>query len=70
MPRGAFVTAPREERSMKKLKLAVDTLAVESFPTDTAAASHATVAAYEATPLCVRTLPVTECLTENTFRNC
>ena len=55
---------------MKKLKLAVDTLAVESFPTDTAAASHATVAAYEATPLCVRTLPVTECLTENTFRNC
>ncbi|HEX8244166.1 MAG TPA: hypothetical protein VF541_11735 [Longimicrobium sp.] len=55
---------------MNKLRLAVDTLAVESFPVDAAGAVRGTFGAYEATPLCVRTLPVTDCFTQDTFRNC
>ena len=57
---------------MRKLRLDLDALAVESFATDAAEAKRGTVAAHalNATPLCVQTLPVTACFTENTFRNC
>ena len=57
---------------MRKLTLDVETLAVESFATDAAAAARGTIAAhgYEATPLCIQTLPVNDCFTQNTFQNC
>ncbi|HSU12564.1 hypothetical protein [Longimicrobium sp.] len=55
---------------MRPMKLDLARLAVESFAT--APGSPAAVTAHElaATPLCVNTLPVNECLTQDTFRNC
>jgi len=52
---------------MRPLKLDLARLAVESFAT---AAREPAEQGWAATPLCVQTLPVNECVTQDTFRNC
>jgi hypothetical protein len=53
---------------MRKLRLDPDLLAVDSF--DVSASASAAPNDFAATPLCLNTLPVDECLTRDTFQNC
>ena len=53
---------------MRKLRLEPDRLTVDSYAL--AADAPAAACGHAATPLCVNTLPVNECLTQDTFRNC